>query len=718
MSQLSAPYRFIPLSRLILLPSWANEVSHDQPFKDGLCGELQLRLTTHTSLCVGGEQDKATESEPGKVHFFRTPDQRPAIPGSSLKGMLRNVLEIASFARFRQVEDQRLGVRDISEASNFYCKKMVQDPSRAGWLSFSEGQWHIRPCSFSRLQQSDLIAYLGVRLDKWKSLNTAAARYKEIGICPPIHFTLKPRPQKSNQMLAHPDPNGAFEGRIVVTGQPGKKFDDDKDPKKQPKKCEFVFHGEEATTLTIEAAVMTGFRQIHAESDEWRFWSELLLTDKLPQGIPVFYHVEGEQVKSLGLAMMYKLPYANSLHDAIRHTHKEHLGDTKPDLPDLIFGRLGEDEPGEEGRGGLRGRVNIAMARLAGGTEPGLSWKEPCILNEPKPTFYPAYMRQDKKDFRQLMENSSELAGWKRYPVKNELIPRLAEKKNLKVQVSLQTLPASTSFVTTLRFHNLRRVELGALLWVLDFGGRKFHRHALGMGKPFGLGQVGISVEGQLLRSNDPNENLQGREPEFLLACRHEFIDLMDQIVGAAKHTTTWENSAPIKVLLGQALPSASSVDRNYMPSPKDFVELRRKNRLEELKETFHAEAGIIPAKDFDTSQVQGYTSHFEGHLDKAGEEIQKQILRVELEKRKDDATREDALLLDIEARLKICLDSGASGPQKEALAKKLLEAYEISMDMDTRQKAELRGLAEQCSQIENKKIQHACKKILRDVSA
>ncbi len=132
MSQLSAPYRFIPLSRLILLPNWANEVSHDQPFKDGLCGELQLRLTTYTSLCVGGEQDKATEREPGKVHFFRTPDQRPAIPGSSLKGMLRNVLEIASFARFRQVEDQRLGVRDISESSNFYCKKMVQDPSRAG----------------------------------------------------------------------------------------------------------------------------------------------------------------------------------------------------------------------------------------------------------------------------------------------------------------------------------------------------------------------------------------------------------------------------------------------------------------------------------------------------------------------------------------------------------------------------------------------------------
>ena len=715
MSQISAPYRFVPLSRLILLPSWANEVSHDQPFKDGLCGELTLRLTTYTALCVGGEQDKSSEREPGKVHFFRMPDQRPAIPGSSLKGMLRNVLEIASFARFRQVEDQRLGVRDISESDNFYCKKMVRDPSKAGWLSFSEGAWRIQPCTFSRLYQGDLIKHCGIELSTWKtlSMSKAKARYDKIGLCPPIRFEREPIPQKSGQSLARPDPNGALEGRIVVTGQPGKPFDEGM----KSKKYEFIFHGEEATTLPIEADVMAGFRQIHDNSEEWSFWSEKLVKRQLPQGIPVFYHTEGNKVKSLGLALMYKLPYANSLHDAIRHTHKEHLGDTKPDLPDLIFGHLGEDKPDEEGRGGLRGRVNIGMAKLAGDTVPQPTWKQPCILNGPKPTFYPAYVRQDKKgSFRQLMENDSELSGWKRYPVKNESIQQPAAKSGPKVQVCLETLPADTAFTSTLRFHNLRRVELGALLWALDFGGRsQSHRHALGMGKPFGLGQVAISVDSQRLRSNDPGENLQGRETEYLHACRREFIDLMDQFVGETKHTTSWENSAPIKVLLEQALPSAGSGDLAYMPSPKEFVDLRRKKSLEELQETFHESAGITPDKGFNTSQSRGYDSHFADHIVEAGKEILRKNERDELARRTADAPPEAALLLEIESLLKIFLDSGTG---KKGLADKLMAAYDTSMDMDAPQQKELRGLAEQCNKIVDKKIQHACKKILRDVLA
>src|SRR5690606_4267980 len=178
MSHVSAPYRFVPLSKLVLLPDWADQVSHDQPFADGLCGELQLQLTCHTPLCVGGRQEKSSDREPGKVYFFRTPDNRLAIPGSSLKGMLRNVLEIASFARFRQVEDQHLGVRDISEADNFYARAIVSSPVQAGWLNFRDGQWQIQPCEFSRLHQEQLIEHFRVPRADWKPLKTAAQRYK------------------------------------------------------------------------------------------------------------------------------------------------------------------------------------------------------------------------------------------------------------------------------------------------------------------------------------------------------------------------------------------------------------------------------------------------------------------------------------------------------------------------------------------------------------
>ena len=120
----SAPYRFVPLSSLIVFPHWADQVSHDRPFSDGISGELNIQIHNTSALCVGGKQERSSEHQAGKVHFYRTPDNTLAIPGTSLKGMLRNVVEIASFSRFKQVEDQKLGVRDISEANNFYANKM------------------------------------------------------------------------------------------------------------------------------------------------------------------------------------------------------------------------------------------------------------------------------------------------------------------------------------------------------------------------------------------------------------------------------------------------------------------------------------------------------------------------------------------------------------------------------------------------------------------
>ncbi|HFD17052.1 MAG TPA: hypothetical protein ENJ38_12220, partial [Rhodospirillales bacterium] len=49
-----------------------------------------------------------------QVHPFRLPDGRYAIPGSSLKGLIRAVVEIAGFGRMRMVDDIRPGLRDIS----------------------------------------------------------------------------------------------------------------------------------------------------------------------------------------------------------------------------------------------------------------------------------------------------------------------------------------------------------------------------------------------------------------------------------------------------------------------------------------------------------------------------------------------------------------------------------------------------------------------------
>ena len=70
----SAPYRFVPLSSLIVFPDWADQVSHDRPFSDGISGELNIQIHNTSPLCVGGKQDKSSEHQAGKIHFYRSPD--------------------------------------------------------------------------------------------------------------------------------------------------------------------------------------------------------------------------------------------------------------------------------------------------------------------------------------------------------------------------------------------------------------------------------------------------------------------------------------------------------------------------------------------------------------------------------------------------------------------------------------------------------------------
>lgn len=609
------PYRFVPLSPLVLLPDWAPRVSHDHPFADGVCGELRLTLRCHTPLCVGGSQTKSADDKPGEVLFYRAPDHQLAIPGTSLKGMLRNVLEIVSFARFKQVEDQRLGVRDISQSKNFYTEAITRVPAKTGWLRFADGQWSIVPCEYSRLHQQLLIDWLKVGAGRWKATKTAKERYDLIGLLPPVKFNTEPH--KTKKRIAIPDAAGRFDGVIVVTGQPGKPFDADK----HSKKYEFVFHDPEPgrpspAALPVDDRVMRGFQHIHDASVEWRFWRSKLTTGELKRGIPVFFHTDDERkVRSLGLAFMYKLPYAYTLHEAIAHTHEAHLGGGAPDLPDLLFGRIDEQEKdGQRGRGGargadsLRGRVAFGLGRLQ--EDATTQWQGPTVLSSPKPTFYPAYIRQDNdRAFHQLMESKSQLSGWKRYPVHPAAVAPPPPKSGAKSQIKLETVPPGAAFQFTLRVHNLRRVELGALLWALDFGGRPELRHGLGLGKPFGLGQVSLTLDGWDLQPNDPDSALATSDLAWLAACREEFNGLMEQFFDNAGIGGPWDESDPIKALLEYATPAGTTDGFEYLPEPKAYQRLKRTERLPELRKALHAHGPAKPRPGFDFTQPQSFIS-------------------------------------------------------------------------------------------------------------
>jgi len=293
--------------------------------------------------------------------------------------------------------------------------------------------------------------------------------------------------------------------------------------------------------------------------------------------VPVFYLQDGSLLR-IGLAYMPKLAGDFSTHDLIRHTspvHRQEPGDQNGyDLADLLFGAINSQKQADA----LRGRVSCEIARAEG--QPGPEPQPPTILNSPKPSYFPNYLTQPvdhhswklKKDrqnqkhqqyvtyIRTDAARAPTLRGFKRYPVRplaDAQVQELTEQQcgNRSVQVRLHTLPPQTLFEGRIVFHNLKPVELGALLWVLTWGGKAELRHSLGMGKPFGFGQVRIDLQADRCRliPNDPAEPEAALTPERIEQLMRAFVQTMTEQI------PQWERSPQILNLLAMANPQSAT---------------------------------------------------------------------------------------------------------------------------------------------------------------
>ena len=166
------------------------------------------------------------------------------------------------------------------------------------------------------------------------------------------------------------------------------------------------------------------------------------------------------------------------------------------DLAECIFGKVKGDS--------LRGRVLFSHAEL----------KTPVIKTDEEE----AYCGQPKASYDPIYRDGNSLKGWKRYPVRSNVseIPEVAEGNEEYAQHFIP-LAAGSVFECDMRYFNLKREELGALLYAMNFFEGAIY--SIGFGKPYGFGQVTIE-----LSDNDEIELL-----------KQEFISLISsQIEGYA----------------------------------------------------------------------------------------------------------------------------------------------------------------------------------------
>lgn len=562
---INAPYNFVPLSDTVVIPEWGDKVSHDLPFRDGISGELELTIEALAPIMVGGEQKQGTQHESGQVRFFQTPDKRYAIPGSSLRGVIRNVVEIATFSRMNRIDDKRFGLRDISGkyVSASYTER-VRNNVRYGFLSLNaQGKPSITPCSMVRLSHRDLEAWWDITAPIFVARSSVKQKYdlwknfcdqKKIADAYSVRFSHDHKDVKQIN-------EGSVLGFPVFTGQIN--AEDPKSPnfgtkyKGRPKNKDFMFYSpREQDAFVLDSRAWRDFLFIHGDEDgkpdsPWKgFWRERFWKK---QKVPVFY-IQNEGRVQVGLAYMPKLAGDFSTHDMLKHTSENHVDNTKPDFADLLFGRVGE-KPEEA----LKGRIYFEPAFLQGKPNVDNNPRE-TILNGAKPSYFPNYVYQQvDKSGKKLAhtqyatyvyskENPApELRGWKRYPVHldNEVMhqePTQEQLRNKKVMTRLHTLAKGSVFKGRLVFHNLKAQELGALLWAVQLENK---RHNLGMAKSFGYGQISIKLDWQNSRlvCNDPKQT--SKKPD-------EYIAIFQQYM-TEKLGKDWRTSTPIEALIAMA---------------------------------------------------------------------------------------------------------------------------------------------------------------------
>jgi CRISPR-associated protein (TIGR03986 family) len=541
-----APYNFVPLPECIV-PAEPLQ-NQDQYYPQYYTGRIECRLTTESPLYVRcgltAEQFKRSEVEKQPEHvdeqrdwrrlskntpdfFYTDSPELPVIPGSSLRGMLRALVEIVSYGKMEKVTDRKLFFRTVDDSSigEAYRKRMA-DRVRGGFLKLKGREANLDECRVYTVDRDIIKANIFGDLYQGNGPNAypnwATVQHHEVWVR--IHeFSLTDVTRFGKVLdlqVRQPEGEGWQKGILVISGD------------MQGKKREFVFVKQtHHRTLQVDEQVVARFH----DDDQITRWQARAFPKNRPSPNarkrhgwlpeqyvePVFFLVDeldDTQVVFFGRAKMFRLPYTRSPRDFVPQT----VAKIQIDLAEAMFGRIAQESQSEAPI--IAGRISISDAHLTnkqadvwltGTREQSLT---PRILSNPKPTSFQHYLVQDKVNGQPRAQNRKRLAHYDSSPSQTTLrghklywhkanITRADIEEATPVgsndtqHTQFRPVNRGVTFSFNIRFENLSAIELGALLWVLQLCNDAYtadkdgpYRFKLGMSKPLGMGTVKVTT--------------------------------------------------------------------------------------------------------------------------------------------------------------------------------------------------------------------------------
>ncbi len=469
--QAVAPYNFVPLPEKMVeaeIPP-TQDIFHTDlltgwiDFEIESCSPVYIRgmYTKEQYTRLGNKKagDLTSEEKLERAPFY-TIQQQPALPGSSLRGMLRELVEIVSSGRMRWVsKSPTFTYRAVADKSDDPLKRKYKDiignmasNVRAGYLVFEHGSWYIQPAQttdkawfgskkhFLKVYEED------VDISSFIKMSSSLPKYRPQVI--EVSFNQNGWVQKRNDLVKKvqmhnagiPDPKKhwnekracyivkskseklPYEGWLITSGNM------QETGVGTPNRFNhYIFPpvDEKVTRLSIPEQVVDDYRagltpyQLE-ELTDWRDDAHDESWGCLGHGKPVFYIPDkknANHVQYFGHNPNFRIPVMLSVEGENRAANPldfvpDFLRDNpNPDMADAIFGWTEEwDEKSVDGQtirkqiGPAKqhaGRVFFSDAMYVGNND-GIWYNNgepitPKILSSPKPTTFQHYLIQDKE---------------------------------------------------------------------------------------------------------------------------------------------------------------------------------------------------------------------------------------------------------------------------------------------------------------------------------
>lgn len=536
-----APYNFIPLPEQVVEVE-VNDLPDQGIFNEGLhTGYFDCELTTSSPIFIRTgmslEQAKAGKDSKDLPEFFYLNDKNlPVIPGSSLRGMLRSLVEIVTFSKISTVSKLPLVYRSVGGTTNHdenYRSRMMRSDNetykagetklytpmiRGGYMvKVGARDWAIRP---AKVIDGTTYAHIGIskfnqeELNKVKNcknayeifIKTGHYQYQEVkGGFLKIKFAKVLENSKSNGAGLRPA-TLAISGRMFS------------------KKSEAVVYEQDdkAELLPLSDEQIDNYVFQRSKEQEDLLGKNGVLND----GQPIFYLFDEKksEVIFFGHARMFRVPYQHSPFNYVPDYAQSREEPLNPDLVDIteaIFGftrnlKIDSKNNNDQKQRAYAGRISCTDGLLLDNQSDVWLSSEPIVpkvLASPKPTTFQHYMVQPEPNFypgekskpeTRLLDYDSPVDGqttirghkfyWHKGAVGLKEVSHNGKSKE-KVLTKIRPLKEGIKFKFKVRFENLSDKELGALIWVFNIASDDNIRLKIGMGKPLGFGAIKIRAD-------------------------------------------------------------------------------------------------------------------------------------------------------------------------------------------------------------------------------